>query len=193
MFQVRVHGRGGQGVITAAELLALAAIDEGRYAQVFSGSGRARKGAPAVALCRFSEEPIWVREPVATVDALIVLDATLIHQIDLLCDLAADGHVILNSNWSLRDLGLADLLLRLPPARAATVPASAIARRHLGCTLPNATMLGGFAALTGEVGLASLRRAIHERLSGPAGGANATAAAECFYTVQHSIEAPSGA
>ena len=192
-FQVRIHGRGGQGAVTAAELLSVAAFDEDRHAQAFPSFGSERTGAPVVSFCRFSDRPIRTREPVAAPDALIVLDATLIHQVDLFSGLAADGYLLLNSNWSLRDLGLSDLLHRLSPERAVTVPASEISRRHLGRTFPNATMLGGFAALTGQLSLDSVRKAIEERFPGPAGVANATAAAECFYSVQHSIGAPSGA
>jgi pyruvate ferredoxin oxidoreductase gamma subunit len=80
---VRIHGRGGQGAVTAAELLSVAAFDEGRHAQAFPSFGSERTGAPVVSSCRFSQRPIRTREPVAAPDALIVLDATLIHQVNL--------------------------------------------------------------------------------------------------------------
>ena len=83
MFQVRIHGRGGQGVVTAAELLALAAFREGRHAQAFPSFGSERTGAPVVAFCRIDDRPIRVREPIMTPDALIIQDPTLLHQVDV--------------------------------------------------------------------------------------------------------------
>ena len=82
VFQVRIHGRGGQGVVTAAELLSVAAFDEGRHAQAFPSFGSERTGAPVVSFCRI-DAPIRVREPIAEPDALIVQDPTLLHQVDV--------------------------------------------------------------------------------------------------------------
>lgn len=187
IFQVRVHGRGGQGAVTAAELLSVAAFDEGRHAQAFPSFGSERTGAPVVSFCRFSERPIRTHEPVAAPDALIVLDPTLIHQVDLFNGLGPDGYLLLNSSRSLRDLHLGDIAGRLRPGHALSIPAGEIARRHLGKPLPNAALLGGFAALTGQLGLAAVRDAIRERFPGAAGEANAAAAAECFELVRHEL------
>lgn len=192
-FQVRVHGRGGQGAVTAAELLSVAAFDEGRHAQAFPSFGSERTGAPVVSFCRFSDRPIRTREPVAAPDALIVLDATLIHQVDLFAGLGPDGYLLLNSSRSLEELGLGDLVDRLRPGRALGIPAGEIARRHLGKPLPNAALLGGFAALTGQLQLGPVQDAIRERFPGPAGVANASAAAECFYAVRETLGAPASA
>ncbi len=147
MFQVRIHGRGGQGVVTAAELLSVAAFDEGRHAQAFPTFGSERTGAPVVAFCRIDDEPIRIREPVAEPDALIVQDPTLLHQVDLFSGLGGDAYVLINSSRDLDGLGLADLAGRFRPERLLTVPATALAREHLGRPLPNAVLLGGFAAL----------------------------------------------
>jgi pyruvate ferredoxin oxidoreductase gamma subunit len=190
-FQVRVHGRGGQGAVTAAELLSVAAFDEGRHAQAFPSFGSERTGAPVASFCLFSDRPIRTREPVADPDALIVLDATLIHQAKLFEGLGPEGYLLLNSSIPLEELGLGDLLDRLLPGRALSIPAGEIARRHLGEALPNAALLGGFAALTGQLQLAPVQSAIRERFPGPAGVASATAAAECFYTVRECLGAPS--
>ena len=89
MFQVRIHGRGGQGVVTAAELLSVAAFEEGRYAQAFPTFGSERTGAPVVSFCRIDDRPIRVREPIVEPDALIVQDPTLLHQVDLFAALLA--------------------------------------------------------------------------------------------------------
>ena len=87
MFQVRIHGRGGQGVVTAAEMLSLAAFDEGRHAQAFPSFGSERNGAPVVSFCRIDDRPIRLREPVSAPDALIIQDPTLLHQVDVFAGL----------------------------------------------------------------------------------------------------------
>jgi pyruvate ferredoxin oxidoreductase gamma subunit len=184
IFEVRVHGRGGQGVVSAAELLSIAAFDEGRHAQAFPSFGSERTGAPVVSFCRFSEHPIRTREPVAEPDALIVQDPTLLHQVDLFDGLRPDGYVLINSSRSLQQLGLGDLLPRLRRERLLVVPATEIARRHLGRPLPNAALLGGFAALTGRLRLDSVTAAIRERFPGAAGEGNAAAAEACFAEVE---------
>ena len=80
MFQVRIHGRGGQGVVTAAELLSIAAFREGRHAQAFPSFGSERTGAPVMAFCRIDDRQIRLREPVLEPDALIIQDPTLLHK-----------------------------------------------------------------------------------------------------------------
>lgn len=90
MFEVRLHGRGGQGVVTAAELLSVAAFRDGFEAQAFPSFGSERMGAPVISFCRVSDEPIRVREPVTRPDAVVV-DATLLHHVDLFAGLSPDG------------------------------------------------------------------------------------------------------
>jgi len=188
-FEVRIHGRGGQGVVTAAELLSVAAFDEGRWAQAFPSFGSERTGAPVVSFVRISGSEIRTREPVVTPDALIVLDATLIHQVDLFSGVAADGYVLLNTAADPDDLGLADLATRLRPERLVTVPATELALRHVGRAVPNAVLLGGFAAMTEMVSLDSVVAAIGERFSPRVAERNAAAAAEAFeYVVAETWE-----
>ena len=105
-FQIRIHGRGGQGVVTAAELLSVAAFDEGRHAQAFPSFGSERSGAPVVSFCRVSDHPIRIREPIAEPDALIVQDPTLLHQVDLFAGLDADGYLLINTSRNFEELGL---------------------------------------------------------------------------------------
>jgi pyruvate ferredoxin oxidoreductase gamma subunit len=188
MFEVRIHGRGGQGVVTSAELLALAAFMEGRHAQAFPSFGSERTGAPVVAFCRFDERPIRVREPIVAPDALIVGDPTLLHQVAVFDGLRPEGLVLLNSSKPADELGLGDLGDRLT-----TVPATALAREHLGRPLPNAALLGAFAALTGRVELHSVVAAIRDRFAGPVGEGNAAAAAAAFAHVRDAIGAPANA
>jgi len=95
VFEIRIHGRGGQGVVTAAELLSVAAFDEGRHAQAFPSFGSERTGAPVVSFCRIDERPIRVREPIAAPDALIVVDPTLLHQVDVFGGLKSGGYLSL--------------------------------------------------------------------------------------------------
>lgn len=88
MFQTRIHGRGGQGVVTAAEMLSVAAFREGRFAQAFRSFGSERTGAPVVAFCRIDDKAIRLREPIQQPDALIIQDPTLLHQVDVFAGLA---------------------------------------------------------------------------------------------------------
>ena len=180
MFQVRIHGRGGQGVVTAAELLSVAGFREGRHAQAFPTFGSERTGAPVVAFCRFDDRPIRVREPITEPDALIVQDPTLLHQVDLFAGLGPDGFLLLNTSRSLHELGLGEFVERFRPEHVLTLPATELAREHLGRPLPNAALLGGFAALTGQVGLEALVAAITEKFPGETGERNVAAAAAAF-------------
>lgn len=159
---VRIHGRGGQGVVTAAELLSLAAFDQGLHAQALPSFGSERTGAPVVAFCRIDERPIRAHDPVDAPHVVVVQDPTLLHGDDVLLGLAEDGLVIVNSSRSVADLASAGL--RLGSAqRALTVPATDLAREQLGRPLPNTALLGAFAAATGVVSLQAVRHAITER------------------------------
>ena len=176
MFAVRIHGRGGQGAVTAAEMLSVAAFDEGRHAQAFPTFGSERTGAPVVAFCRIDDRPIRLREPITDPDAVIVQDPTLLHQVNLFAGLEPGDFLLVNTSHRLGDLGLDDLGGRLSPAHAITVPATEIAREHLGRPLPNAALLGAFAALTEVVSLSAVCEAIRSRFPGAVGEGNARAA-----------------
>jgi pyruvate ferredoxin oxidoreductase gamma subunit len=108
MFQTRIHGRGGQGVVTAAELLSVAAFIEGRYAQAFPSFGSERTGAPVVSYCRIDKKEVRTREPILEPDAIIIQDPTLFNSLDVFQGLKSDGYVLVNSNKSLKELGVAD-------------------------------------------------------------------------------------
>jgi pyruvate ferredoxin oxidoreductase gamma subunit len=186
MYAVRIHGRGGQGVVTAAEMLSVAAFTEGRYAQAFPSFGSERTGAPIAAFCRIDDKPIRLREPVLNPDALIIQDPTLRHQVDLFNGLKPDGFILINSVRDIAGLGLTDLARRgFPADRTSTVPATDIARRAVGQPLPNAAMLGAFAALTGTVSLASVETAIRERFTGRVADDNVQAARDAFTFVRY--------
>ncbi|MFI5036746.1 MAG: 2-oxoacid:acceptor oxidoreductase family protein [Acidimicrobiales bacterium] len=193
LFEVRIHGRGGQGVVTAAELLSVAAFDEGRHAQAFPSFGSERTGAPVVSYCRMSDQPIRSREPVVAPDAVVIQDATLVHQVDLFAGLSADGYALVNTSRRFDELDLDAFVTALRPERLVTCPATEIALEHLGRPLPNAALLGGFAALTGQVSLAAIQRAIGERFDGAVGERNAAAAAAAFAHVARESERIIGA
>jgi pyruvate ferredoxin oxidoreductase gamma subunit len=176
MFQVRIHGRGGQGVVTAAEMLSVAAFVEGRHAQAFPSFGSERTGAPVVAFCRIDDREIRSREPIVEPDALIIQDPSLLHAVDVFNGLRADGYILLNSSRGFAELGLAEFAERFRRERLLTVPATELALQHIGKPLPNAVLLGGFAALSGIVSLASVEAAIRDRFGGPVGERNVEAA-----------------
>lgn len=184
MFQVRIHGRGGQGVVTAAELLAQAAFTEGDFAQAFPSFGSERTGAPVVAFARISSTPIRVREPIMVPNALIVQDETLLGAIDVFSGLAPDGFVIINSTKTFDQLGLSEY--SLAPTHFMTVPATQMALEHLGRPVPNAVLLGAFAALTDVVSLKSVTDAIVERFNVKLAAGNCAAASAAFdYVKSH--------
>lgn len=189
LLQVRIHGRGGQGVVTAAELLSVAAFDGGRHAQAFPSFGSERTGAPVVAFCRISEAPIRLREPVMQPDVLIIQDPTLLHQVDLFQGLRPDGYILINSTHSFQELGLSDLVKGRPPAHLCTVPASELALKFVGRPLPNAALLGGFAALCGSISLAAVAKAIREKFPGKVAEGNVSAAGAAFDFVAAEIRA----
>jgi pyruvate ferredoxin oxidoreductase gamma subunit len=180
MFQVRFHGRGGQGVVTAAELLAEAAFIEGRHAQAFPSFGSERMGAPVMSFCRIDDKPIRTHEPVTEPDALIIQDPTLLYQADLFAGLGPEGYMLVNSAKSFGELGLDEFVTGFHRDRLLVVPASTLALTHLGRPLPGAPMLAGFAALTEVVELDSVLAAIHGKFDGPVAEGNAKAARAAF-------------
>jgi pyruvate ferredoxin oxidoreductase gamma subunit len=186
MFAVRIHGRGGQGAVTAAEMLSVAAFDEGRHAQAFPTFGSERTGAPVTSFCRIDDRPIRLREPIARPDALIVQDPTLLHQVDLFAGLPPEGYLLVNTSRTLEQLGLDTLAGTLDVRRVATVPATELAREHLGRPLPNAALLGAFAALTGQVSLSAVSDAIRARFPGDVGAGNVKAAEAAYQHVEQS-------
>ena len=188
MLQVRIHGRGGQGVVTAAELLSMAAFEQGHHAQAFPSFGSERTGAPVVAFCRIDEREIRLREPILAPDVLIVQDPTLLQQVDVFQGLQPDGYVLINSRHSFDALGLGDIEQRFRRERLITVPATEIALKHLGRPLPGAVLLGGFAALSGLITLDALAHAIRYAFKGPVAEGNVAGATEAFSVVQHELQ-----
>jgi pyruvate ferredoxin oxidoreductase gamma subunit len=140
-------------------------------------------GAPVMAFCRIDDHEIRLREPVIHPDALIVQDPTLLHQVDLFRGLATSGFILINSTRSLDELGLDDFASRFPADHVYTMPASDLALEHVGRPLPNAPLLGGFAAICGQLRIDSVTAALRERFPGRTGEQNAAAARAAYERV----------
>ena len=191
MFQVRIHGRGGQGVVSAAEMLSVAGFLENHHTQAFPSFGSERMGAPVMAFCRLDDKPIRLREPVISPDALIIQDTTLLHQVSLFEGVSDDGFVLINSSRDISQLGLDEFFAQHPEIKVLTVPATQLALEHVGRPLPNAALLGGFAALTGRIRIESVAAAIDEKFSGRVAAGNIAAAQAAFDQVNHDQRAES--
>ena len=147
MIEIRFHGRGGQGSVTCAELLAFAAIGEGKYAQAFPSFGPERRGAPVVAFCRISDEPIKIRANIYEPDIVVVLDSTLLRLVNVSAGLRQKGLIVTTSQDTpekVRELmGIKN--------RLAVVDAAKIAMEILGVPITNTTMLGSLTKASGLV------------------------------------------
>ena len=188
MFQIRIHGRGGQGVVTAAEVLSIAAFREGKYAQAFPSFGSERTGAPVVAFCRIDDKEIRLREPILAPDALIIQDPTLLHQVEVFSGLQPHGYILINTTRSFEELGIGEFIASFRPERLCTVPATELAVKHVGRPLPNAALLGGFAAVTGLLGLDSVAAAIRDKFPGRVAEGNVAAATAAYESVRQEMK-----
>ena len=187
MFEVRIHGRGGQGVVTAAEMLSIAAFQEGHHAQAFPSFGSERTGAPVVAFCRVSDNEIRSREPIMEPDALIIQDPTLLKQINVFAGLKKTGFVLINTTNTFEELGLGEIVAHWPAERLRTLPATALGLKHVGRPVPNVPLLAGFAALSGEIALASVCKAIEAKFSGKVAQGNIAAATEAYNSIRAGV------
>lgn len=175
-------------MVTASDLVAYAAFTDGHHAQAFPSFGSERTGAPVVSYCRIADRPIRTREPVLTPDLVIVQDPTLLPIMDVFAGLVPDGYALVNSSKSLHELGVDDVVAAHEPGHIIAIPATEIAKEHVGRPLPNAVMLGGAAALTGLVRLESVEEAIRGKFHGRIGEANVAAASAAYELVSRMIE-----
>ena len=165
MMEIRFHGRGGQGAVTAAEVLAIAAFSDGKYSQAFGKFGPERRGAPVQSFTRVDEKPIRIRQEVYEPDIVIVLDPGLMKVVDVKQGLKENGIVIINTKDKV--------------AGAWCVDATEIALETIGKPIVNTAMLGAFSkASKGAVSLDSIVAAIKERFPGELGEKNAKAIAK---------------
>ncbi len=158
----------------------MAAFLEDRHAQAFPSFGSERMGAPVVSFCRIDDKEIRLREPIQNPDALIIQDPTLLHSVDVFKGLNPVGFILVNSTRSFDELGIADFVAGFPAGHVCDIGATELALKHVGRPLPNAALLGGFAAITGELSMMSVARAITDKFPGAVGEANVAAAREAF-------------
>ncbi len=179
MLQIRLHGRGGQGVVTAAEMLSLSAFLEGHHAQAFPSFGSERTGAPVVAYARIDDKEIRTHEPILMPDAVVVQDRTLLSALDVFAGLSENGFAIINSAEKPEDL-VPEIVAKLPQGHVFTVPATDFAMQKIGRPLPGAPMIAALAAVTGVFKLESVQKSFQTRYPGKVGDANAETAALAY-------------
>ncbi len=161
MIQIRIHGRGGQGVVTAAELIAIAAFKNGKQAQAFPFFGVERTGAPVESYVRIDDKPIITREQIYQPDILIIQDASLLDNVNV--TKGADKKTIAIINMA---KAKPSLKINLPQANLYAIDATKIALAIIGKNIVNTVILGAFAKITGLVSLNSLKQAITEKFAG---------------------------
>jgi len=176
MIEIRIHGRGGQGSVTMAELLAEAAFYGGKTAQAFPNFGVERRGAPVTAYVRIDDKEIRLRSQVYNPDYAIVQDTTLLEGGKIMADLKNTATILMNSCKSYvcavpRGVKIKDL------------DATGIAREVIGKPIINTTLLGAFAAMSGLIELAAVEKAIKKRFSGEIADMNVKAAKRGYETI----------
>ena len=171
MKEIALHGRGGQGSLVLAQFMAIAALEDGKYGQAFPflGAGGERRGKPIVAFCRLSEEPILPRCRVSEPDYVIVQDATIFGEVNVLNGLKPGGAVLINSRRRSDQLGLPTDA----PFRVFCFSAEDLAQSILGRPIMNTALLGAFSALTQELTLEAVLKAVHRKFPGAMGEKNA--------------------
>jgi pyruvate ferredoxin oxidoreductase gamma subunit len=169
MIEIRFHGRGGQGAVTAAEILAKAAFKDGNYSQAFPFFGVERRGAPVMAFTRIDDKPIQVRYQVYKPNYVLVLDDGLIDVVDVFSGLQDDGNVIINTNNKIES-----------KESVYDIDATGIALDILGRNIVNTIILGYFAKKTNIVTIESLLEVIKEVFPGKIGESNAKATMKAY-------------
>ena len=177
VIEIRIHGRGGQGSVVTAEMLAIAAFQTGRYSQAFPylGGGGERRGAPVQAFCRIDEQPIQLKCQVKKPDYLIVQDISLLEVVDIFQGLKEGGLVLVNSVQSAEKLGI-----QTDRFKVYNFPATEVALETMKKPVMNTAMIGAFAALTGLFDLNSLRSAVLRKFPGEIGLLNLAAMEKAF-------------
>ncbi|MFH1564390.1 MAG: pyruvate ferredoxin oxidoreductase subunit gamma [bacterium] len=162
MLEIRLHGRGGQGAVTAAELIAVAAYYDGKQSQAFPSFGVERRGAPIESYARISNKKIRLREQIYCPDYIIILDPTLLDVVDVLRGAKCTAQAVINSQLS------ADGLIKKYPTlknikNVYSIPATKMAIEILGAPIINTIMLGFFAGIAKLIKTDSMNRAISEK------------------------------
>ena len=161
MIEIRFHGRGGQGAVTSAETMALAAIAKGKFGQAMPAFGAERRGAPVLAYTRIDESPILVRQEILEPDVVVVLDPTLLGAVPVAAGLKPGGVLVINSHKSPEEIK--EKLDMHGSIRLAVVDAGKIARETIGRPITNTTMLGALLKATGALDPSDLVGPLNER------------------------------
>ena len=178
MIEVRFHGRGGQGVVTAAKILANAFVRQGKFGSSFPMFGFERRGAPVTAFMRFDEDPIREKTQIYNPDCLVVLDPSQKDSPIVYNGLKADGVLILNTKESIdkkphKNLGLTGL-----------VDAETIALEEIGISSPNTPIVGALAAATGWISIEHILSGLEQYFSGDMLKRNIRCAERGFHAVE---------
>lgn len=177
MRELRIHGRGGQGSVTAAELIAVAAFEGGVFSQAFPAFGVERRGAPVQAFVRFDNKKIRKRSQVYEPDYIIVQDSTLVKDVNVFLGVKKGGIVIINTEKK-PDYQIPE------GVKVINIDATSIALRVLGLPITNTTLMGAFAAATGEIAFSALEKALNHRFPGELAVKNITAAKTAYDSVK---------
>ena len=159
MIEVRWHGRGGQGAVTSVELLAVAAIGAGKYAQGFPSFGPERRGAPVAAFSRIDEKKIKVRSGIYEPDVVVVLDASLIGLVNVIEGLKPGGKLIVNTPKSPEEIRKEMNFNGI----VATIDGTGIARKEMGVPIANTTMIGALLKVIGIMQIEDIKEAVEHR------------------------------
>jgi pyruvate ferredoxin oxidoreductase gamma subunit len=169
MKEISIHGRGGQGSLVLAQFMAMAALEDGKYGQAFPflGGGGERRGKPIMAFCRIDDHPVRLRCRVQKADYIIVQDGTILNEVDVLAGLKPGGMMLLNTDK------MDDNFDRRNGFKMFTFSADSLAREILGRPIMNTALLGAFAAMTGELSLNAVLKAVRSKFPGSLGEKNA--------------------
>ena len=178
MIEIRLHGRGGQGAVTASRLLATAAFLENKHSQSIPMYGTERRGAPVTAFVRIGEKNKMVRSLIHEPDYVVVLDSLLRKTVNITEGLKDDGMLILNSSAAPDEIEL------LKHYRVATVDATGIALETLGRPITNTAILGAFVKATGAIRLESVIDAVKQQWKGRLGEVNVKAVEAAYEAVE---------
>ncbi|MCE4620518.1 MAG: pyruvate ferredoxin oxidoreductase subunit gamma [Desulfurococcales archaeon] len=180
-FEIRWHGRGGQGAVTAAMILAEAAIFEGKYAQAFPEFGAERRGAPVRAYTRVSDKPILTRAPITRPDVVVVLDSSLPKEL-YLAGLKEGGLILVNTKKTAGEFA-ESTGIDTSKYRLYTVDATRIALEILGVPIVNTAMVGALVKVLPIVSLENVEKAIMETFPGRLGEKNVKAVRAAYEAV----------
>ena len=176
MKEISIHGRGGQGSLVLAQFMAIAALEDGKYGQAFPflGGGGERRGKPIMAFCRLDDQPIRLRCRVSKADYVILQDVTILDEVDVLAGVKPGGLVLINTDKRSETLDLkGDFSLFV-------FSAEELARRILGRPIMNTALLGAFAAITGEIGIEAVLKAVQSKFPGELGEKNSQVVRESY-------------